>query len=290
MCTWLRTATSIVGTHVKAFKALHELGGRQEHLRSLVSELPALLRREFGRRGIPAWLAFVPQELNNLHANLGWESRRLTDAQWLLLQETFLSLHVELDSSRKYRRRKPWPADRLLFEGILWKLASGLHWQDLPEDYPVRLCQDLYSALYRTGHLQAIYKQLHWHLNVYGEATLDELVERGCFVITGNRVQLSPSEDLTWEKYTALFLLQQAYHARRAIQREADRDRRRRGNFFRQPALRLPRFPRRRIGGVVPGPGPAAYGSETVCQTKPPPHLEGLFLERKFPAKEPGDL
>ncbi|HEY5271170.1 MAG TPA: transposase, partial [Anaerolineales bacterium] len=167
-----------------------------------------------------------------------WESHRLTDAQWLLLQETFVSLHVELDSSRKYHRRKPLPADRILFEGILWKLAGGLRWQDLPDNYPVRLCQDLYSALYRTGYLQAIYKQLHWYLNVYGEAALDELVARGCFVIAGNRVQLSPSEDLTWEKYTALFLLQQGFHARRAIQREADLERRRRGIFYRLPAIR----------------------------------------------------
>ena len=231
---WLRAANRIMGTILKATRALHALGGRQEHLRSLVRKLPALLGWEFGRRGIPARQVFVPQELNNLHANLGWESRCLTDAQWLLLQETFLSLHVELDSSRKYRRRKPLPADRLLFEGILWKLAGGLRWQDLPDDYPVRLCQDLY----RSGRMQAIYQQLHWHLNIYGEAALDELVERGCFVIAGNRIQLSPSEDLTWEKYTALLLLQQAFHARRAIQREADLERRRRGLFLRLPSLR----------------------------------------------------
>ncbi|HEY5269456.1 MAG TPA: hypothetical protein VII97_03910 [Anaerolineales bacterium] len=213
MCTWLRAATRIVGTHIKVVKALHELGGRQEHLRSLVRELPALLRWEFGRHGIPARPAFVPQELRNFHANSVWESRRLTAAQWLLLQEIFSSLHIELDSVRQYRRRKPLPADRILFEGILWKLASGLRWQELQAGYPVRLCQDLYSALYRTGQMQAIYQQLHWHLNAYGETTLAGLVERGCFVITGNRVQLSPSEELTWEKYTALILLQQACHA-----------------------------------------------------------------------------
>ncbi|MCX6038185.1 MAG: transposase [Chloroflexi bacterium] len=214
---------------------------------------------------------------------MGWESRCLTDAQWLLLQETFLFLHDELDSSRKYRRRKPLPADRILLEGILWKLAGGLRWQDLPDDYPVRLCQDLYSALYRTGHMHAIYKQLHWHLNVYGEATLDELVERGCFVIAGNRVQLSPSEDLTWEKYTALLLLQQAFRARRAIQREADLERRRRGNFYRLPSLRIPGVPRRRIDRGVPEPGHGAYWSEPVSHIKPPPHLESNLLERKIP-------
>jgi hypothetical protein len=43
-------------------------------------------------RGRPAQPVFVPQKLNNLHANLGWESYRLTDIQWLILQETFLSL------------------------------------------------------------------------------------------------------------------------------------------------------------------------------------------------------
>jgi len=103
----------------------------------------------------------------------------------------------------------------------------------------VRACQDLYRALYRAGRMQAIYQQLQWHLNIYGETTLDELVERGCFLITGNRVHLSPSEELTWEKYTALLLLQQAFHARRAIQREADLDRRRRGLFLRLPSLRF---------------------------------------------------
>jgi hypothetical protein len=247
MVSWLRAASKVIGTNVTSIKSLHELGGRQEHLRSLVREIPVLLRWEFNQRGIPARPAFVPQVLENLHANLGWECHRLTGAQWLLLQETFASLHVALDSDRKYRRRKPLPSDRVLFEGIFWKLANGLRWQDLQGKYPVRACQDLYCALYRSGHLQAIYKQLQWHLNVYGEATLDELVERGCFVITGNRVHLSPSEKLTWEKYTALLLLQQAFHTRRAIQREADLERRRLGAFFRLPPLRLPSFPRRSV-------------------------------------------
>jgi len=248
MFAWLNTATKIVGTRVMASIVLQESGDRQEQLRSLVRDLPALLRRESRRRGIPAQPIFVPLELNNLHANLGcgdlsygkrWRSPHLTDAQWLLLQETFLNLHVELDSGRKYRRRKPLPSDRFLLEGILLKLAGSLRWQDLRGKYPVRLCQDLYSALCRLGYMQSILEQLHWHLDVYGEANLAELVERGCFEISGPRVLLSPSEDLTWEKYTALLLLQQGFHVRRAIQWEADLERRRRGNFYRLPAIRL---------------------------------------------------
>jgi len=265
MCSWLRLATKLVGTHEKVVKALHELGGRQEHLRSLVRDLPALLRWEFYCRGIPVRRVFVPQKLNNLHANLGCESHRLTDAQWLLLQETFLTLHADLDSSRKYRRRKPMPADRLLFEGILWKWSGGLGWQDLRGKYPVRLCQELYSALCRMGYMQVIYRQLHWHLDAYGESTLQELVERGCFEISGNRALLSPSEELTWEKYTALFLLQQAFHARRAIQREADRDRRCRGNFYRLPAIRLLNSYRR--PAWPPSPPPSRPASDPIPDT-----------------------
>jgi hypothetical protein len=57
-------------------------------------------------------------------------------------------------------------------------------------------------------------------------------------------VLLSPSEELTWEKYTALVLLQQAYHARRSTRREENLERRCRGVFFRQPVIRFPKFPR----------------------------------------------
>ncbi len=237
LCAWSRAAVRINGKQVKVYKALHKLSDSQEHLRCLARDLSVLLDLEFRRFGIHARQIFVPLGLNNFHANLDWEYPRLTDSQWWLLQDTFASLHVELDSFRR-RPRKPLPADRFLLEGILWKLAGGLRWQDLAGNYPVRLCQDLYRALYWSGRMQAIYQQLHWHLNIYGEAALDELVERGCFVITGNRVHLSPSEELTWEKYTALLLLQQAFRARRVIQREADLERRRRGLFLRLPSLR----------------------------------------------------
>ena len=254
----LRAAARVAGSIEKATLALHELGGRQEHLRSLARRMPLLLNRGFERHGITARPIFVPLELGNLHANLGWEPHRLTAVQWLLLQETFDTLHVELDSSRKYRRRKPLPSDRILLEGILWKLAGGLRWQDLRGKYPVRLCQELYSVLCRTGSMQAIFNHLHWHLNVYGEASLAELVERGCFEISGNRVLLSPSEELTWEKYTALVLLQQACHARRSIRREETLEPRCRGIFYRQPAIRLPKSTRRPARPSSPPPSPPA--------------------------------
>ncbi len=270
MCAWLGVASKIVGTRVMASSVLHEAGDRQEQLCSLVRDLPALLRWESKRRGIPAQPIFVPLELNNLHANLsrsdlGWRSPHLTDAQWLLLQETCLNLHAELDSYRKYRRRKPLPSDRLLFEGILWKLAGGLHWQDLRGMYPVRLCQDLYRALCRAGYMQSILEQLQWHFNVYGETTLAKLVELGCFEISGPRVLLSSSEALTWEKYNALLLLQQGFRVRRTIQREADLERRRWGNFYRLPPIRFPSSHLR--PARPPSPSPSHPASVPVSDT-----------------------
>lgn len=245
MLSQVRAATMIVGKNLKIIRALHELGGRQAYLLSLVRDLPALLRWKFHEWGIPARPAFVPRKLVILHANLGWEAPHLIDAQWSLLQKTFISLHADLDYFRKYHRRKPLPSDRFLLEGILWKLAHGLRWRDLAGKYPVRRCQELYSALFRSGRMQTINNRLLGYLDVQGESTLRSLVERGCFVISGNRVLLAPSEKLTWEKYTALLLLQQAYHVRRSIKLENDCDRRRQGRYFRLPSFRVPGSPPR---------------------------------------------
>ena len=285
LISWLRAITMIVGRNVKIIRTLHELGGRQEHLRSMVRNLHSLLNREFNQRGIPASSAFVPQELINLPGNLRWEPYRLSDDQWLLLSEIFLSLQIELNSSRKYRRRKPLPSARFLFEGILWKLVNGIRWQDLSGKYPVRLCQDLYSALYRTGRMQIICRQLRWHLNVFGESTLGVLVDRGCFVINGNRVRLSRTENLTWEKYTGLFLLQQAFRSRRSILNEENRERRSRGNFLRLPSRKFdgPNYRSSRPRHVPPLPystplAPVKAQVNPVVGTNPP------FIYRSHPA------
>ena len=235
MLSQLRATTIIVGRMQKIARSLFELDGRQSQLRSILRDLPALLRWEFHEMGIPARPAFVPRKLVNPHANLDWEAPHLTDAQWDLLQETCVSQRVDIDYFRKYRRRKPLPSDRYLLEGILWKLANGLRWRELAGKYPVRRCQELYTALCRSGRMQTIYNRLRGHLDVNGGSTLGDLVEHGCFVISGNRVLLAPAETLTWEKYTALLLLQRGYHAFRSIRRENDSERRRQGGYYRLP-------------------------------------------------------
>ncbi len=235
----VRTATLIAGRIVKIKKYLFELDGRQAQVRSLARDLPALLRWEFSELGVPARPAFVPRKLNILNARCRWAAPRLIDAQWVLLREAVVSQRADLDYYRKYPRRKPLPPDRFLLEGILWKLASGLRWRDLMDKYPVRQCQELYSALVRSGRMQTVYNRLLGFLNTNGEATLSALVERGCFVISGNRVLLAPLEKPAWEKYTALLLLQQAYHASRSIKSSCDWERRRHGGYYRVPHVRV---------------------------------------------------
>jgi len=166
-----RAATMIVGKMQKISRTLFELGGRQSHLRSLVRDLPALLRWEFSEMGIPVQPVFVPQKLGNLHTNLSWESPRLTDSQWELLQGPFVSLRADRDSFRKYRRRKPMPPDRFLLEGIFWKLANGLRRRDLAGKYPPRRCQELYHALRHSGHMQTIFDRLQSYLDTFGGST-----------------------------------------------------------------------------------------------------------------------
>jgi hypothetical protein len=108
--------------------------------------------------------------------------------------ETFVSLHPDLNYFRKHHRRKPLPYDRVLLEGIFWMLPNGLRWQDLAGKYPGRPCLEIYSFLIRSGRIQTIYKILEGYFDTFGGTTLHDLVERGCFAISRNRVSFTLSE------------------------------------------------------------------------------------------------
>jgi hypothetical protein len=210
---WSRAANRVLRKQHKIFKAFHKLAGSKKRLHVLVFLIPILVSGGSRQDCFSPFEIFVPHQVENNHANLSWKFSRLTESQWQPLQETFRAMHFELDASRKYRRRKPLPPDRLLLECILVKLALGLCWQDLKKAYPSRACQDRYQFLVRSGRMASIFEHLHSHLEMDGQSTLEELVDRGCFYISGNRVHFSSSEELTWEKNTALLLLQQTLHA-----------------------------------------------------------------------------
>ncbi len=142
----VRAATLVTGRILKIERYLFELGGRQEHIRSLARNVPALLRWEFSELGILPRPAFVPRKIMFSHANLNWEAPRLLDTQWQLLEETLTAQRADMDYFRKYRRRKPLPSARFLLEGILWKLANGLPLARLGREIPG---SPLPGALYR---------------------------------------------------------------------------------------------------------------------------------------------
>lgn len=194
---------------------------------------------------------FVPPVLINFRANLPDStmlSPFLTDQQWLLIRDSFTSLREDVEFFRKYKRRKPRFSPRLLFEAVLLKLACNLSWDALPHiiytfhpdfaSFPLRECQRLYRDLFKTGRLQAIYKQFGWHLEVNGETTLEDLAMQGYFQLGKNGVALASGQSLTWQLFTALLLLQRAYHNQRASQREKNAERRRAGRYYRFPSPR----------------------------------------------------
>jgi hypothetical protein len=172
-----------------------------------------------------AELASSQHRLLQRHESLELPSPFLTDHQWFRIEHSFNSYQKELTSSRKYKpSRHEFPA-RLLMEAVLIKLAYNLPWKELPRvfcaihsefpSFPRWKCQSFYRDLYNSGFLRAVYKQLRWHFDEYGEATLEKLVKKGCFQIKGKAVSLAPNQPLTWQNVTALLLLQRALRAKR---------------------------------------------------------------------------
>lgn len=65
---------------------------------------------------------------------------RVTDREW-----EFLSNHLsKLPSRAAHSRGRPRAPDRALFEGVLWLVATGSRWRDIPKGiYPA------YSSCYK---------------------------------------------------------------------------------------------------------------------------------------------
>ncbi|MEW5940924.1 MAG: hypothetical protein AB1750_14740, partial [Chloroflexota bacterium] len=268
----------LTGKSLKLVKAVHKLEQPRRDLLTLAQNVMLFAQREFKERGIPEKPMFVPLEFDSIwrsslslrespiqnedasvfvppnlikkRANLGLKRAFFTDRQWLLFEETVESFRKDLDSHRKYKRRKPRPSLRFLFEAVLVKLAWDLRWRDLPAllrklrpelpAFPLGECRRLYRDLYNTGRLQAIYKQLHWHLHVYGDTTLERLVEEGAFYLDKKGVHLAPGRALDWRLFAAFLLLQRAFHNWRVLERENEAERRRQGRYYRLPSVHLP--------------------------------------------------
>src|SRR5215470_11809733 len=100
----------------------------------------------------------------------------LTDQQWELVAPFF--------PARPRQRGGQWKDDRLLLNGILWRLNTGAPWRDLPERFgPWQTVYDRFSKMCRSGLLDRIIQRLQLRLNAAG------LIDPELFCIDGTNVR-----------------------------------------------------------------------------------------------------
>ena len=85
----------------------------------------------------------------------------LTDEQWAILAEFF--------PPRPVKPGGQWKDDRLMLDGVLWRLNTGAAWRDLPERFgPWQTVYDRFAELRRSGLLDRIIGKLQSRLNEAG--------------------------------------------------------------------------------------------------------------------------
>lgn len=101
----------------------------------------------------------------------------VSDKEWVLLKDVF--------PAPKARGRKPTDARKVL-NGMLWILATGAPWRDLPERYgPWRTVYDRFSLWSQDGTLDRILARLQMKLDEQG------LIDWDLFCIDGSVIRAS---------------------------------------------------------------------------------------------------
>ena len=134
---------------------------------------------------------------------------------------------LQQPASRDTRKKRGRPRNlpvppRALLDAIVWKLATGHTWDELPNGLPsTRLCRKYYRRLFLSGRLYTLLLALHNHMRL--EAVIDPylLLEEGVFTTTPSQnIALAPGVPQTWQNYTALLFMQLAREAFSRAQRE----------------------------------------------------------------------
>jgi transposase len=100
----------------------------------------------------------------------------LSDPQWAELADFF--------PPRPRRRGGRWRDDRLMLNGIFWRLNTGAPWRDLPERYgPWQTVYHRFTGLRRSGLLDRIIERLQLRLNEAG------LIDPELFCIDGSNIR-----------------------------------------------------------------------------------------------------
>ena len=160
-----------------------------------------------------------------------WKFTRYTPtgemADSLILKEYRETLEQRAPALLAPPRKRPRPrkrkySPRALLDAILWKLATGHTWDELPAGFPpYRACQKYYRRLFLSGRFYTMLLALYNHMRL--EMCVDPwtLCEAGLFTTTPNqRIALVPEAAPTSGNYTALLFMQLARTACAALQRD----------------------------------------------------------------------
>ena len=181
----------------------------------------------------------LPPDMGDLPPDMGVRSAsRLTSPSTVQNPFSFSALGENLSALRvkpSYRVKKTSP--RRLLDAILWKLATGHRWADLPVGFPSpRLCQAYYRRLYRSGRWYTLMLALYNHLRSRAPgrspagtppnalpatpAIFHTLLRAGWITTTpSQKIALAPAAFPTSGNYTALLFMQLARSACTRLQR-----------------------------------------------------------------------
>lgn len=102
----------------------------------------------------------------------------LTDQEWSELSDFF--------PPRPPKRGGRWMADRVLVNGVFWRLRTGVPWRDVPDRYgPWQTVYHRFNSMRKSGLLDKIVERLQLRLNEEG------LLDPDLFGIDGTNVRAS---------------------------------------------------------------------------------------------------
>lgn len=100
----------------------------------------------------------------------------LSDREWALLAEFF--------PTRPRRRGGQWRDDRVVANGIFWRLSTGAAWRDLPDRYGRwQTVYHRFNALRKAGVIDRMVARLQLRLNAAG------LIDHTLYSVDGSNVR-----------------------------------------------------------------------------------------------------
>jgi transposase len=149
---------------------------------------------------------------------------KLTDEQWLLVQPLLLPASPPtpvppegLASPPVSPRCRPAPAQRLILDGILWKLAARSPWRQIPPRFgPWQTCYFHYCLWKKAGVLRKIITVLLKDVRERGKFDPEQAVKNGFvkFEKMGRRVVVYLPANVagSWQVSTALLFFSRVAH------------------------------------------------------------------------------